>query len=373
MLPVLVPDMPPPEALMPLLEAIARSGRFTNFGPMVGRFERDLADLLGPGAAVCTTSSCTAALEAALGVLDLAPGTAVLLPSFTFPATALAVCRAGLRPVFCDVDPQTWTLTPAIARDALPRAGAGTGAVVPVAAFGCPVPADEWSAFSRDTGAAVVVDAAAALGRQGLADGLLVAFSLHATKPLGIGEGGLVAGRDADRIARVRRAINFGLENGTVTAGGFNGKLSEMAAAVGVLQLARREDVARRRLAVRQAYRAALARLPGVRLQRDDGDAAAVLVVQTGVPAETVAAALADAGIETRRWYAPPLHRQPRFAGCRRIGPDGGPDLPVTDGLADRAIGLPFHGFLTPDDVGRVVGALAAAPDRHRPPAGGRA
>lgn len=135
---------------------------------------------------------------------------------------------------------------------------------MPVASFGRPLPAEEWSTLARKTGRPVVIDAAAPLWHQGIAENLLIAVSLHAAKPLGTGEGGLVAFRDPHSIARTRNAINFGFEGDMVVSGGFNGKLNEMAAAVGVLQLAHRVEVRRRRYAIWKTYRAALATLPGV-------------------------------------------------------------------------------------------------------------
>ena len=355
----LVPDLPQAAELLPWLERIDANRWYTNGGPLVREFEQRLCTVLGAGGTSCVTlSSGMSALELALLALGVGPGKRVLLPALTFPATAQAVARCGAEPVLCDVAPEHWTMTPAIAGEAL--AHGRIDAVMPVATFGCPLPADEWDRFVGETGVPVLADAAAALGVQKPGRRVHWAFSLHATKPMGVGEGGLFVSADAVLADRVRRLANFGFEHAVAQSShGTNAKLSEYAAAVGLVQLQRWPRLLQRRREVFDEYRGRLAALPQVRLQRLETPPA-TLCVQLPADAAAVATALAQAGIETRRWYLPPLNRHPAFSESRCIGPGGATQLPVTEQLATSLLGLPFHSRLTDEDVNTVVDAVAA-------------
>lgn len=377
-IPLLVPDMPPAAALLPWFERIDAARWYANFGPLAGEFEAYLAqacagvdagvyansgadaDTLSPPDVVSLNSG-TAALELGVAALDLPAGSTVLLPAFTFPATASAPLRQGLLPLLADVDPDSWQLTPALARQAARRHPVAL--VMPVATFGCPVDVAGWQAFSMETGIPVLIDAAAAFGNQAVGAGIAVAFSFHATKPFGIGEGGALAMRDAALAARVRRLSNFGFEGGLVTRAGCNAKLSEYAAAVGLAQKLRWPARQARRHRLWQVYAAALAAVPGVALQHGfNGHALpATLGVRLPLPAPRVAAALARAGIETRRWYCPPLHHHPAFAGYRRCGPDGTDALAVTEHLALYCLGLPWFAGMEEAQCLAVAQALSEA------------
>lgn len=352
----LSPDLPNLPELLPYLERIDRNKWYTNFGPLVLEYESRLADITGAGIAggqCVTLASGTAALELAITALDLPKGARVLLPSFTFPATLLAVLRCGLQPVFSDVDANDWTLTPAIARRALQYGRYAL--ILPVACFGLALPDQDWDAFTQETGISVIMDAAAALGSQKVGKTTSAVFSLHATKPLGIGEGGVFAAADPDLAERVRRMSNFGFDQGTIGYSiATNAKLSEYAAAVGLAQLERWPVLSARRCSVWAAYRAALQSLPEVGIQPfADLTPPAVLSVCLVADAEQAARKLAKTGIETRRWYAPPLHRHPLFTGVEQTG-----SLPVTEKLHRNSLGLPFHAFLTDAEVLTVADKL---------------
>lgn len=358
----LIPDLPRAEELAPWLARIDQNRWYTNSGPLVVEFEQRLLEFVaGDAPASCVTlSSGTSALEVGLTALGIGAGMRVLIPALTFPATALAVMRCGAVPVLADVCHRTWMLTPAIAREALARERIDL--VMPVAAFGLSLPADAWDTFIAETGVPVLADAAGALGVQAPGRSMHWAFSLHATKPMGIGEGGLFVSFDHALVKRIRRLANFGFEKSVIqSGGGTNAKLSEYAAAVGLAQLRRWSDVQERRRAMHREYLRLLADVPGVRLQAGAEVPPATLCVQVPVDAGAVAALLAEEGIETRRWYLPPLHEQPAFEGMSRIGADGGSVLATTEALATTLLGLPFHTRLSPDDLGRVVEALRAA------------
>jgi dTDP-4-amino-4,6-dideoxygalactose transaminase len=370
MIPLLIPDLPPAADVLPFLEEMDRNRWYTNFGPLVLRFEGELSQLLmasglspgdSPPVAV-TTSSGTAALELSLLSLDLPPGSAVLIPAFTFPATAWAVQRCGLTPVLADSSPDTWLLTPAIARKTLRHIRAA--AVMPVAALGCPLPAGEWDAFSRETGLPVVMDAAGALGAQETGQSCLAAFSFHATKPFGIGEGGMVVTREPERAARIRSLSKFGYRTGggTTEEPGTNAKLSEYHAAVGLAQLARWDKVVASRREIWRIYRQNLQQIvPAVRLQEaPDCTVPSTMAARFDTcDVQELAKRLRAEGIATRRWYYP-LTRHASCQDLPRVGPDGGADLPETEALGDTLLGLPFHPWLQEGQIHRICRLLAS-------------
>jgi dTDP-4-amino-4,6-dideoxygalactose transaminase len=343
---VFIPDLPDVEALTPWLQRMAAARYYSNFGPLEREFAAALGrhlDAVRPPP-VATASSATTALTLALRALDLPAKARVLIPALTFPGTAAAVLDAGLAPVLCDVDGASWLLTPAIARGLRGQ----FDAVVPVSAYGLALDVAAWDAFVRETGLPVVFDAAAALIRQAMPEVCVATFSLHATKPLGVGEGGLVASRDANLVARVRQLSNFGFDNDLVVAASGNSKLSEWHAAVGLAQLARIDEIRQRLARVHGAY---MRRLPTH--VRPPGEAS-LMVIRLPGRAVAAAEALAKAGIETRRWYQPDLTGHPAFDDLPRAG-----DLPVTRAMSDQLLGLPFHGHLQEADIDKVTEALA--------------
>ena len=361
----LVPDLPQAAELRPWLERIDANRWYTNSGPLVREFEQRLATFIaGAGESACVSvSSGMAALELGLRALGIGPGHRVLLPALTFPATALAVLRCGAEPVLGDVCPRLWTLTGAIAREALRRERIDL--VMPVATFGVPLPGGDWDEFVAQTRVPVLADAAAALGAQAVGKRVHWAFSLHATKPMGIGEGGLLVCPDAATASRVRRLANFGFGDRVIDLdGGTNAKMSEYAAAVGLAQLARWPGLLQRRQAVLDDYRRALQAVSGVLLQEGIERPPATLCLRLPADALAVAEGLAGEAIETRRGYLPPLHRHPAFRNLSRAGTDGG-RLETTEALAGGLLGLPFHTRLSSEDVNRVVRSLTRQLERR--------
>ncbi len=339
--------------LMPFLERIDAARWYSNSGPLVRELELTLGAMMG--AEVVTTCNGTLALEMALRALQLPRDTEVLVPTVTFIATARAIIGAGLQPMICDVDPVSWMLTPAIARN-MPR----TRVVMPVAAFGMPVDVAAWEAWAEENDCLVVIDAAGALPGQQASKSkrVTVVCSLHSTKSIGGGEGGLVASSDPVYLDRVRRLCNFGF--GAVINkedGATNAKLSEYHAAVALanLQPARLALKKIRSRAIASQY---FAHLPeSIRWQ----EYAHVIESRTLMPvllpehilATGVALVLQSHDIETRQWYVPFLHDIPAFKPYVRTG-----RMHVPDMLTERMLGLPFHLHLEPGDVEKVCGLL---------------
>jgi dTDP-4-amino-4,6-dideoxygalactose transaminase len=366
----LIADLPPADALIDDLRLIDSTRRYTNFGPLCVAYESGLRQRLSDGDALKQTwpihltslFSCYHALEIGLRLLGAKTGKTVLVPAVTFPACPLAVQHTGAAVVLGDIDADSWTLTPAIAR----RIAAKTkiDIVMPVALYGVSLPAADWDDFSRDTGIAVIMDAAAAIGTQTIPTRCLVAHSLHATKPFGIGEGGILVGRDFALIEQARRASNFGTTDRIAYEDGINAKLSEYHAAVGLAQLRRWDAIVARRREVLMVYQRELARLgDAVTLQVGIEQAVvSCLMLRLREPkAEALFRLALEQGFGLHRTYLPPLYRHPYFADLPLMDGNGRAateSLPGCEAMVAHVIGVPFHPFLEVSDIAEAVGLL---------------
>ena len=235
-IPIMRPKLPVAERLGKYLRQIDQSRIYSNFGPLTRSLEDRLATRYGLEAGTVTSvANATLGLTLALVVQGAKPGTLCAMPAWTFVASAHAAVNAGLVPYFIDVDPESWSLDASAVVDHIARAPAPVGAVMPVAPFGRPVDVSAWDAFRTETGVCVVIDSAA--GFDSLIPGATPAVvSLHATKVLGTGEGGLVVCTDPSIVRDVRTTSNFGLDpDRKATVPATNAKFSEYHAAVGHL------------------------------------------------------------------------------------------------------------------------------------------
>lgn len=363
-IPLLIPRMPSADKVYPYLRKIDQNRIYTNYGPLNGEFEQRLAIELGQGleaSHLTTVSNCTVGLELAIQALSLPQGARVLLPSLTFVATATAIVRAGASPLFSDINPTGWCLTPAIAEQALAQ-GETFDLVMPVSTFGKQHDVAAWDAFSERTGIPVLIDAAGAFGNQPIGRTTDVVFSFHATKSIGSGEGGLVVSFNADRIKRIRQLANFGIDaaRGELTGLGTNGKLSEYHAAVGLAALDVWPDIVAQRRELHARYvRDLLEACPVLELQDKDPDGIYPLLpvlLPEGTDALTIGNALRDQGIDTRRWYCPPLHAHGVLSHYASCGP-----LAVTSSIGHRILGLPFFAGISDEEIRTVVDSLVRA------------
>lgn len=369
-IPLLVPHMPRADSLLPYLRQIDENRHYTNFGPINAEFERRIAADVGSQwlpEQVTTVSNCTVGLELALQALELPPAARVLIPAITFAATATSVIRVGMKPVLCDVDPHNWLLTPALARAALARGP--VDAVIPVSTFACPHRTDEWDAFVRDTSIPVVIDAAGAFGNQGPGELTDVVYSFHATKSFGTAEGGAVLSRSVERIKRIRKLSNFGIDTsiGMLDSIGTNGKMSEYHCAIGLASFDQWEDTKRARRDLSARYARALARIcPFLDYQTKPVDGIYPLLpvlLPPGASAARWSERLAEQGIQSRRWYSPSLHTHPALRDIEVSGP-----LDVAVDIGERILGLPFFIGMTDEQIARVCVALADANQKENSP-----
>jgi dTDP-4-amino-4,6-dideoxygalactose transaminase len=364
---LLRPTLPTFADLEARLRESYASGTITK-GPILAEYERALADHLGVRHAL-GVSSCTAGL---MLVFDRYRGADIVLPSFTFMATAMAAVWAGLKPIFADIDPDTWCLSPAAAAAALTPA---TAVVTPVHLFGDPADTAAFDTLAAQRGVAVVYDAAhgfgalrdgAPVGREGLAQ----VFSTSPTKLLITGEGGVVA---SDGDARAQPVV-VGREYGNPGTYdplfvGLNARLPETSALLGLKGLALLDREAEQRNALATAYRGLLGDLAGIGFQRirpQDRSSfkdfsVRIRAAEFGLTRDQVATALAAEGIDTRAYYVPPVHRTRAFAA---MGPAFEERLPETAALVDQVLTLPAYGRLPAAAVERVAACMIALHER---------
>ena len=341
-----------------VLERVAQvisEGRFV-LGPEVRGFESELAAYLGVRHVVGVGNG-TDAITIALRALGVEPGAEVVVPSFTFYATAEAVVTAGACPVFCDVDKDTRNVTPRTVRQAIsPR----TAAIIAVDLFGCPAPVPQL----RELGLPVLEDAAQALGatldgRHAGALGDAATISFYPSKNLGaFGDGGAIA-TDDDGVAELARALRFhgSRDKRDFQYVGYNSRLDELQAAILRVLLPELDGwVDGRRAAARAYLDAGLADHVAVPALPAGAAPAWHLYVVSHQRADALASALDRAGIQTRSYYRTPIHRQPAMRAYAE-----GLELPITEELARTNLALPISPVLSADQARRVVEAIATA------------
>lgn len=341
-------------------KTIAEANAFI-LGPEVKQFEEAFAAFLG-AAGVVGVGNGTDALVIALRALGAGPGDEVLVPAFTFFATAEAVVLVGATPVFCDIDPATFNLDPAeLERRATPR----TRGVVGVHLYGRPFDADAVTAFCRARGLWLLEDSAQAhgakyRGRRVGTLGDLSAWSFYPTKNLGaFGDAGAVSGMDRDLLQKVFRLANHGqtsryhhVEIGT------NSRVDSLQAAVLNLRLARLEADNARRRALAAIYHERLAGVGDLRFPLDRAEDEPVFHQMTIATSrrDELQKFLAERGVGSSVHYPSPLHRQPAMAA---LLPEP-PELPHTEQAAREVLCLPMFAELEPVEAEAAAAAVAA-------------
>jgi perosamine synthetase len=324
-------------------------------GPRVEAFESLCAAVMGVRHAVACSSG-TAALQLGLWALEIGPGDEVIVPALGFVATAHAVERCGARPVFADVTPETWCVDAALCEAVVTE---HTKAAIPVHLYGLPLDLEPFRAL----GVPLVEDAAGALGSVVAPVGEAAVYSFHPRKIVTMGEGGVLATDRDDLAARVRSMRNQGrrAQAGEAAVGeyegpGFNFRLTDLQAAVGLCQLERLGELLEARRALARQYRERLADFP-LELPPDGPNHAWQAFVVLVKDRDRVIAALAEAGIEA----VPGSHAIPALPYYReryRLEPD---DFPHALRVDERSLALPLYPQMTDEEQDRVVRALRAA------------
>lgn len=383
--PLARPPLADDAALLGTLGAILAGGVLTK-GEQLAALERELAEFLGVGHAVIV-SSCTTGLMLLLRALGRTGE--VVMPGFTFMATAHAARWNGLTPVFADIDPRSFGLAPRSAEEAVSER---TAAIMPVHVFGTPCDADGLGKVATERDVPLLIDAAPAFGaeygdgeRVG-GKGLAEVFSLSPTKPFTTGEGGIVATADGDLARELRIAREYGNPgNFDSLFAGLNGRMPEMSAALGRYFLPGLPDLLARRQELAARYRSALADVPGIGFQLVPPRATSTfkdfsLVIDEerfGLDRDVLALSLRAENVPTRNYFDPPVHRQTAYRDL-----DTGP-LPNSESLAAAVIAVPLYSGMSDavvdqicaairrihhraGDVGRVVRAARPAGDQGK-------
>jgi perosamine synthetase len=342
-----------------VLEAV-RSGWISSLGKFVSRFEREFAEFCGAaqGVSVCNG---TVALHLALHALGIGPGDEVIVPALTFVATANAVRYTGATPIFADVDPQSWTIDPSEIERLLTPC---TRAVIPVHLYGHPAPMVEIREVAARHGLLVVEDAAEAhgaaiQGRRTGTWGQIAAFSFYANKIITTGEGGMLLTDDLALATRCRLLRDHAMppeQRYWHDEVGFNYRMTNLQAAVGVAQLARIEEIIARKRQIAQQYNRILAGVQGLTLPVELPGYTnvywmySVLVdEQFPLTRDDLMLALRERHVDSRPFFHPldtlPPYRQ-------------GPPRPVALRLASQGINLPSAPSLRDEQVEYVGGVI---------------
>lgn len=362
------PHLPPLEEFIPFLEQIWHNKTLTNGGPFHQQLEAALCEYLGVKHISLFTNG-TIALLTALQSLRIS-GEVITTP-YSFVATSHALLWNGLTPVFVDVDPESLNLDPRKIEAAItPR----TTAILPVHCYGRPCDVEAIQKIADQFNLKVVYDAAHAFGVEDasgsvLAHGDLSILSFHATKVFNTFEGGAIVSPDLKTKQHIDRLKNFGfVDETTITAPGINGKMSEVNAAFGLLQLKHLAAALESRAAVSALYKTLLKPVPGVRVLNTDkalkpNHAYFPILVEPEFPLtrDALCALLKNEGIIARRYFFPLISDFPMYRGLPSATAD---NLPVAKTSAAQVICLPLYPNLPHADVKRIVATIARAATR---------
>ena len=353
------PALPPLEEFIPYLEEIWTNKILTNGGPFHQQLEKALCDYLGVKH-LSLFSNGTLGLVTALQALRIT-GEVITTP-YSFVATAHSLLWNGIKPVFVDVDPNTLNLDPAKIEAAITPQ---TTAIMPVHCYGHPCDVDAIQKIADNYNLKVIYDAAHAFGVQChcgsvLNHGDLSVLSFHATKVFNTFEGGAIICPDAKTKLRIDQLKNFGFVNETtVVAPGINGKMSEINAAFGMLQLKHIDAALERRQEIDATYRELLKGVKGIRCLQDAGEAVAnysyfPILVEADYPLsrDDLYQKLKDHSIFARRYFYPLITDFPMYRGLPSAHRE---NLPVATAAAQKVMCLPIYPALTLSEQQRVA------------------
>ncbi|MFQ6085136.1 MAG: DegT/DnrJ/EryC1/StrS family aminotransferase [Candidatus Bathyarchaeia archaeon] len=333
-------------------------------GPFVGRFEKIFADFVTSRYAIAMSSG-TASLHAALLAAGVERGDEVILPSFTFVATAEAVDLVGARPIFVDINPRTFSIDPSLVKSS---ASARTKAIIAVDLYGLPCDMDALREVSDEHGAVLIEDAAQSLGAEykgrrvgGIAD--ITCFSLYATKVITTGEGGMVT-TDHDRYAEKLRLIrSHGKRDERALMLGHNYRMTEIQAAIGVSQMSKLPRFLEKRRENANEFTSRLSGVDGIELPFEPNDRKHswyVYTIRVGLMRDGLVRKLNKVGIGATVYYPVPVHLMPYYRKRLRIGRGL---LRETEKAAKQVISLPVHPKMGLDDVRFISSRLIDAID----------
>jgi dTDP-4-amino-4,6-dideoxygalactose transaminase len=357
------PYLPPLAEFIPYLEKIWENKILTNGGPFHQQLERELCDYLGVKH-ICLFTNGTIALVTALQALRIT-GEVITTP-YSFVATAHSLVWNGIKPVFVDVDPNTLNLDPSRIEAAITPQ---TTAIMPVHCYGHPCDVDAIQKIADNYNLKVIYDAAHAFGVQChcgsvLNHGDLSVLSFHATKVFNTFEGGAIICPDEKTKTRIDQLKNFGhVGELNVVAPGINGKMSEISAAFGLLQLKHIDQALARRKAIDAAYRQQLKDIKGILCLNDAGEKVAnyayfPILVNADYPIsrDALNQKLKDVGINPRRYFYPLITEFPMYRGLPSAHRE---NLPIATAASSQVLCLPIYPDLPMSAVEEITSFIA--------------
>lgn len=361
-IPFIKPSFPTGTDIGADYDKIVASNWFTNFGPYEQSFRKQIGDFIGQEVKVATAANATLAIDLAVRALFKRTDTRqqVIVPSFTFAAGPEVLISQGFTPVFIDIEEDSWQPSIVQADEYIATHADTLAGILLCNTFGVGNPAVvKWEELATKYDLPIIIDSAAGLGSKYTnstyigARGDCEIFSLHATKPFAVGEGGLIVSKRPELVEDVMALQNFGFDGQrNITAIGTNAKLQELSCAIGLRQL---ENFAAR-LSDRQSslsvYKESLSKL-GYSFQTND-HLSTVAFVSVIAPSETIGnevyERLLSSGIEAKRYYRP-LHEQKIFKDKVVIASS----LDVTNNIAARIISLPLHDNMSEALISSIV------------------
>lgn len=356
------PALPPLEDFIPYLQQIWDNKILTNCGPFHQQFEQALADYLGVKY-VCLFANATLALVTALQALRIT-GEVITTP-YSFVATAHSLKWNGIQPIFVDIDPTTCNLDPAAIEAAITPQ---TTAIMPVHVYGTPCDVDAIQKIAENYNLKVIYDAAHAFGceykEQSLCSfGDISVISFHATKVFNTFEGGAIICQDAKTKAHIDHLKNFGfVDETTVVAAGINGKMSEVNAAFGLLQLKHVESYIEKRKILSELYFKELADIPGISFISYPPNHISnysyfpiLLGEEYVLSRDMLFEKLKDANILSRRYFYPLISEFPMYRGLKSADSD---NLKNAKSVSSRVICLPIYPDLDPLEIMRIIALI---------------
>lgn len=350
---VTMPTLAPLEEVNELMKGVWESGIMTHNGPLVQRFEKEVCEYLGVPKMV---SCCNGTLALQMAVKALGRTGEIITSPFTFIATISSIMWERCTPVFVDIDPETLNIDPKKIEE---RITCHTVAIMPVHVFGNACEIDEIDKIAKKHGISVIYDAAHAMGvrykgRSIMEYGDMSCTSFHATKMLNTAEGGGVFTLNDELDAKLRRIRFFGFENhADIIEDGFNGKMTEVHAAVGIANLRYLDKALADRRAKYARYKEILGQSPDLRFQKIASDCNCSyfpVIFQNEAMTLRVIEALNAVNVFPRRYFYPSVNT---FSKLVPYVP-----MPISEDIAQRVLCLPLHVRMTMDDVEMIADAV---------------
>jgi len=363
-IPFIRPIFPSIDEISKDYQKIVSSNWYSNFGQYEKELSLKAAQFVGSTVYATTVANCTLGIDIAVLALFDTSKRKVVTQSFTFAAGAEVLIRNGFEPLFIDINKQTWQMDLRQAEEVIVEDAEDIAGILLCNTFGVGNPdIEQWERLAKKHDIPLIIDTAAGFGSRYGSDEIVggrgdcEVFSLHATKPFAVGEGGLITSRNEELIQKLRSLQNFGFEGDRmVHMIGMNAKMQEFTCAIGVRQL---EKLSERVITRQDKLRTYKKHLESQGFIFQPGDEASTVpfvsvLVPNGVDVSEAQERLQEAGVEARRYYTPAVHLHPVIMAHASISRQ----LTATEDISDSIISLPLLNDMTDDDIRMICDTL---------------